>query len=191
MADCEKETEASSDSWYRRLWHKVLTSDALIFTFLRSGVSSQCAGWLDMIVGFILFAWAGLSPALATAIGAVCGGILNCFMCYRFTFRSKGVDWRAVMVKYIIIWIGGVALNSYGTEWLFYLIHDWDWLEELGFKRDGYYAAARLTVSLLVSWFWNFPMQRCFVYVPSWFDRYAVAFVAFLGIKRKNKQKPE
>ncbi|MDE6787676.1 MAG: hypothetical protein K2J46_11655, partial [Muribaculaceae bacterium] len=50
-------------------------------------------------------------------------------------------------------------------------------LEEMGFKAAGYYSTARVVMSLLVSWFWNFVLQRNFVYRPSKFDPYAVSFM--------------
>ena len=49
-----------------------------------------------------------------------------------------------------------LVLNSGGTEACYHLMQDWPYLETLGFRPDGYYAAARIGVSLLVGWFWNF-----------------------------------
>lgn len=172
----EKSTQ-KTNKFYRglsNLGKKAMKSNNLFFTFLRSIVSSQCASWIDLGTGFVLFAWLRFSPALATATGAVCGGIVNCIINYKFTFRADNVDWRAVAVKYALIWGGSILLNTFGTSGLYYLIKDLDWLEILGFKRDGYFALARLFVSLMVSWFWNFPMQRYFVYSVRSFDRYAV-----------------
>lgn len=158
----------------RNLASKALKSDSLIFTFLRSAVSSQCAGWVDMIVGFVLFEWVHLGPALSTALGAVCGGIVNCIINYRFTFRATNVDVRAVAVKYILVWAGSLTLNTLGTEGLYTLLESWHWLEKIGFKPAGNFATARVATSLLVSWFWNFPMQRYFVYRPRSFDNYVL-----------------
>ena len=159
-----------------KLGQKTIHSDKLVFTFLRSIVSSQCASWVDMGIGFVLFAWVGFSPAFATAIGALCGGIVNCIINYKFTFHAEGVDWRAVMVKYALVWLGSMLLNTFGTGAVYYLLCNWEWLESIGFKRDGFYAAARLFVSLIVSWFWNFPMQKFFVYTTTGFDSAAVFF---------------
>ena len=52
------------------------------------------------------------------------------------------------------------------------------------FRPDGYYAAARLFVSLIVSWFWNFALQRYFVYRDSRFDPYAIAVAERVGLKK-------
>ena len=167
---------------------KLLHNDGLIFTFLRSGLSSQASGWFDFAVCFVLFAWADMSAWLSTAVGAFAGGIMNCIINYRFTYHASGLDKRAVAVKFILVWTGSLLLNSFGTEALYWLISDWDWLEMIGFKKDGYFAAARLFVSLVVSWGWNFMLQRYFVYRPSRFDRYAIALVRAITphVKKKN-----
>ena len=61
---------------------KFLKSDNIFFTFLRSSVSSQISSWTDMAVSFALFAWVNLLPWLATACGAIAGGIVNCIVGY-------------------------------------------------------------------------------------------------------------
>ena len=158
----------------KEIGDKLLHSDNLVFTFLRSVVSSQVCSWTDMGVGFLLFAFVIKTAWLTTAIGAIAGGILNCIINYKFTFRAQGCSKRAVMVKYTMVWIGSVVLNSWGTDALYWMLQHWHWLETIGFRPDGYFAAARLTVSLLVGWFWNFVLQRYFVYRPTSFDPYAI-----------------
>lgn len=163
---------------------KVLRSDSLIFTFLRSVVSSQAASWLDLGIGFMLFAWVGFEPWLATGLGAIAGGVVNCIINYHFTFHSQGVPWKAVIVKYLMVWLGSIVLNSGGTQLVYKLIEGVTWLERIGFKPDGYYAAARLFVSLMVSWFWNFVLQRYFVYRPSRFDPTAIKIANILTFSK-------
>lgn len=136
-----------------------------VFTFLRSIVSSQVASWIDLGTGILLVA-IGFSDWIATPIGAVMGGIVNCIINYRFTFRAQGISKRAVAVKYIMIWVGSLTLNTVGTS----ALDQWNLLERLGFTDVGNYAVARVVVSLLVSWFWNFVMQKNFVYKPRRFD---------------------
>ena len=185
-------SETLSDNTSKELLrNKLLRSNSLVFTYLRSIVSSQCAGWADMFIGFVFSAWIGLNPLLATMIGAFCGGVINCILNYRFTFHAQGVDWRAVMVKYTMVWIGSMLLNSYGTHWIYEIISDWTWLEEIGFRPDGYYAASRLFTSLMVSWFWNFVLQRYFVYRDSSFDSYAIAAAERIGLKKKHQDEHE
>lgn len=165
----------------------LLKNDNFIFTFLRSAVSSQTSGWVDFAVSFVFFQWVGFDPMYASALGAVAGGIVNCIINYRFTFHADGVDWRAVVVKYVMVWIGSLLLNSFGTQFLYEVIKDWDWLETIGFKKAGYFSAARLFVALVVSWAWNFMLQRYFVYRTTRFDATAISIVNWL-LPRKRKK---
>lgn len=161
----------------KKVGDNLLNNDNFICTFLRSAASSQTASWVDLFTGFALFAWVGLTPWLSTAIGAVAGGIINCIINYRFTFHAQGCPWQAVAVKYAMVWTGSLLLNAFGTQAVYYILSSWHWLETIGFNPDGYYAAARLGVSLAVSWFWNFVLQRYFVYRNTSFDPYAVRAV--------------
>ncbi len=185
-------TEPHGTHKIKHLGKHLLNSKSLVPTFLRSAVSSQASGWVDFIVGFVMFYWVFNQHMswLATGIGVVAGGIVNCIICYKFTFHAENCPWKAVVVKYALVWIGNLILNSGGTEVLYILLKKWNVLEELGFKTAGYYSTARVVMSLLVSWFWNFILQRNFVYRPSKFDPYAVRFMtklfSILGIKNKN-----
>lgn len=165
---------------FKQVGTSLMTSDNLFYTFLRSGFANQSSGLLDLLTGFALFALLDLPAWLSAAIGAVAGGILNCILNYRFTFRATNCPWKAVIVKYVLVWCGSMLLNSAGTEGLYAALSRWHWLDSIGFKPDGYYAAARLTVSIIVSWFWNFLMQRYFVYRPTRFDRRAIQIIDFL-----------
>lgn len=150
---------------------KKLLEGGGIFTFLRSIVSSQVASWVDLGTGIILVA-CGVSAWLATPVGAILGGVINCIINFHFTFRAKGVSVPAVAVKYFMVWTGSLTLNTVGTALLAQLLDGWPILESLGFTNVGSYTAARLIVSLLVSWFWNFLLQKYFVYRPRRFDNF-------------------
>lgn len=143
------------------------------FTFLRASLSSQIASWVDMGSSIGLVAL-GVSSWFATPTGAVLGGIVNCIINYRFTFRASGCSVKAVAVKYLMVWLGSVLFNTVGTWALALALDSWHLLEVIGFTSVGSYAAARLIVSLIVSLAWNFLMQKHFVYrqKPS-FDPYA------------------
>jgi len=169
----------------KKVADKLLNSDSLIYTFLRSIVASQAASWLDMFLSFALFAWVHLTPFLSTAIGAFSGGVLNCVINYRFTFHAAGVPWKAVAVKYSMVWVGSLLLNAYGTQVLYYLLNSWTWLADIGFRTDGYFAAARLLTSLIVSWGWNFLLQRYFVYCNTKYDHRIIRIVNRFSINQK------
>lgn len=168
---------------------KFLHNDGLLFTFLRSGVSSWISGATDLILSFVFYAWVHLSPWLASTIGAVCGGIVNCMVNYKFTFHAQNCPIKAVIVKFGAVWLGSVALNAWGTEALYHLLQRWDWLETIGFRPDGYFATARFTVSVLVGWLWNFILQRYFVYRPTPVDPYLVRMMSIFEPNKLNNSK--
>lgn len=173
---------------------KLLKSNSLVSTFLRSGVSSQISSWTDMGIRMIFYAFifSGIEPFyrsnLSVAIGAICGGIVNCCINYKFTFRASGQNVKAVGLKYFMVWTGSLLLNMYGTTFAAIWLSKWEWLINLGFKPDGIFAAATLTVSLLVSWFWNFLLQKNFVYRPTKFDATAVKIVDKISGKSRNNK---
>ena len=167
----------------------VLHNDGFFFTLLRSSVSSQLCGWIDTLLSFIAFSFLGFTPFLSTAFGAFIGGILNCSINYKFTFHAEGIDWRIALTKYLFVWTGSLLLNSFGTQIIYHLFGDWDWLvETTGITKDGIFLAARLFVALMVSLCWNFLLQRNFVFKVTWIDRYIAAFLKSIGLYPKSKQ---
>ena len=177
----------------KKVADKVLRSDSLVFTFLRSIVSSQAASWSDMIVRMVMFAFVfqAVDPFyrsnLSVACGALVGGIVNCCINYKFTFRAAGQSVKAVTVKYALVWTGSLLLNMYGTTFTCEALSRWQFLINLGFTPDGIFAASTLAVSLLVSWFWNFALQRYFVYRSIWLDRHIIRAMEAVGIKKSEK----
>lgn len=165
--------------WWKTFSSKLLKSRGIGFEFLRSIVSSQAASWVDMAISFVFFMWLGMYPWLATLCGAAAGGVVNCIINYRFTFRATGCPWRAVAVKYVMVWVGSLLLNAFGTEAFYRLFEAWPWLHNIGFAMGGLFAAARLLVSLIVSLAWNFLLQRNFVYRPTRFDPTAIRISDF------------
>lgn len=175
-----------------RIKDRFIHGEGLITTFLRSIVSSQAASWTDMIVRVVLFSlvFTNIDPFyrsnLSVACGAIVGGIVNCVINYHFTFHAAGQNVKAVIVKYALVWTGSMLLNMYGTTFASQALSHWEFLQSLGFTADAIFTVSTLAVSLLVSWFWNFTLQRYFVYQPNRFDPTAIAIVDFF-IPRKYK----
>lgn len=171
----------------KKIGSNIINNDNLVFTFIRSAAMAQAASWIDLGTGFILFAFAHFTPWISTAIGAFAGGVINCILNYKFTFHAKNCPWKAVLVKYAIVWVGSLLLNSFGTQFLYYGLIHWPWLKDIGFKPDGYFAAARLIVSGIVSLGWNFLLQNSFVYRQRNFDKYAISFIDFFSVKKHSE----
>lgn len=170
----------------RKAKKQILHSDGLFYTLLRSSVSSQVCGWIDTLTAFFAFSLLHLTPFLSTAIGAFIGGVLNCAINYRFTFHAYSVNWRIALFKFSLVWAGSLLLNSYGTQVVYYLVKDNLWLQENVFmiSNNGTFLASRLFVALMVSLFWNFLLQRHFVFKVTRLDLY---IDRILTSRRKDK----
>lgn len=174
----------------KTLGDKVLHSNGLIFTFMRSFVSSQAGSWVDLGARMLFYSLilSGMDQFyrsnLSVAIGAILGGVVNCIINYKFTFHADGQNVKAVIVKYFMVWVGSLLLNMYGTTFLARPLSKWHLLQQWGFTEDGIFATSTLFVALMVSWFWNFLLQRRFVYRPNRFDKTAISIVNFLTPKR-------
>jgi putative flippase GtrA len=102
----------------------------------------------------------------ATFTGSVCGGIINCAINYKWTFKTAcEVRKRYVAIKYLSVWGGSIFLNTYGTYLLTEFLGKANWLNELpGHLLDNVFVVSKIVVSLIVGFVWNYNMQRLFVY---------------------------
>ena len=184
----DKPIAARTKEKLKTVKNKVLHNDGFFYTLLRSSLSSQLCGWIDTLTAFLIFSLLDLSAWLSTAIGAFVGGVFNCIINYRFTFHAYGVDIRAALVKFAFVWMGSLLLNSVGTQVVYSLVHDWDWLREVtGIAKDGVFLAARLFVALMVSLCWNFLLQRNFVFKTTRLDPYIERMLDRLGLAAKKQ----
>ena len=80
---------------------------------------AQCSAWVASAVDFgitliltsIVDVWYGYS----TFIGAVCGGLTNCGINYRWVFHTFGMKKKYVALRYTFVWVGSIVLNTAGT----------------------------------------------------------------------------
>ena len=113
--------------------------------------TSQASAWVDFVTSFVVFAWIGLSGGNAAAAGAIAGGIVNCTLNYKWTFRGSHCPVANV------VFLTEFCLAS-------------ETLDSWGISRNLRFTIARLAVSFLVSVFWNLLLQRTFVYRYVKFD---------------------
>ncbi len=118
---------------------------------LKAMATSQASAWVDFVTSFVVFAWLGFSGGNAAAAGAIAGGVVNCTINYRWTFRGSQCPVANVVVKYFMVWAGSLFLNAYGTEILTDICLDSSLLGMWGISRNLRFTIARLTVSFLVS----------------------------------------
>jgi putative flippase GtrA len=93
----------------------------------------------------------GMPPVAGTAIGATFGGVANFVLGRSWIFRHQSGSVPAQAIRYALVSAAGAAWNALGEH----LVAD---------RAHVQYVLARAIVAVLVSLFWNFPMQRQFVF---------------------------
>ena len=133
-----------------------------LFMFLRAQLSAQFATLADFILTYVCFQWLGIYYVIATSIGAITGGIVNCVINYKWAFATKDCQFKWVFFKYILVWVGSFLLNVGGVYLLVELLkhHTYLWERASGF----YLIIAKIIVSVLVSVGWNYVLHRYFVF---------------------------
>lgn len=136
-----------------------------VWVFFKAQVSAQLASLVDFLVTILLVKFFAIFYLYATFTGAVVGGIVNCIINYRWVFHAGQCKKVYVALKYLCVWGGSILLNTWGTfvltEWLTAM----KWVNGLlGYYVDDVFILAKVVVSLLVGFFWNYQLQRLFVY---------------------------
>lgn len=141
--------------------------------FIKAQLSAQVATFIDFLVTILLAKWVGLFYLYATFFGSVVGGIINCVINYKWVFQSKACKRTHVALKYIAVWGGSILLNTWGTFALTEGLTRMQWINDwLGRYVDDVFIVSKMVVALLVAFFWNYSMQRVFVYRNHSIKRY-------------------
>lgn len=156
------ETAENKSTWKERLLKRIWVLKAVLV--------SQLSGLVDFVASYLSFRLLGIAANYSAGIGAITGGITNCALNYKWTFKAGNCPVPNVVTKYVMVWVGSLLLNSYGTGWLNTLFENSLTLDEWGVTRDMRFTVARLGVSLMVSVFWNLLLQKVFVYRNVRFD---------------------
>ncbi len=130
--------------------------------FLRAQLSAQFATLADFILTYVCFQWLGIYYVMATSIGAITGGVVNCVINYKWAFATKDCQFKWVFFKYVLVWIGSFVLNVGGVFLLVELLQHHTYLWE---RASGFYLIiAKIIVSVIVSVGWNYVLHRYFVF---------------------------
>lgn len=141
-----------------------------IFTFLRAQLSAQFATLTDFTLTYICFQWLGVHYLLATTLGTIFGGLINCIINYKWAFNPDDCQFKWVLFKYALVWGGSLILNVFGLYILieFLKAHTLLWEQSSGF----YLMLSKIIVSLAVAVGWNYTLHRHFVFrdakIKSW-----------------------
>jgi len=136
-----------------------------LFVFLRAQCSSQMASVIDFVVTVLVVQCFALYYVYASFLGSLCGGVFNCIVNYKWTFRANHCKVKYVALKYTSVWIGSILLNTYGTYAFTESLRSIPWVKNtLSLYFSDFFIVPKIIVSLLVGFFWNYQLQRIYVY---------------------------
>ncbi|MCM1079551.1 MAG: GtrA family protein [Bacteroidales bacterium] len=128
--------------------------------FSKAQVSSLLSTFCDFISTAGLFSLTRHVVA-STAFGAFVGGAVNCAVNYYWTFRGTCRTKKGVVCRYVVVWLGSMALNTAGTEWGVRLVR----YSGLWTDQDlGLVMMVKAVVAVIVAVAWNFTIQKYYVY---------------------------
>ncbi len=133
--------------------------------FLRAQLSAQMATIADFLVTILLVRLFDVYYVYATFAGAIYGGIVNCVINYKWTFKSKGKKTN-VAVKFILVWVCSIWLNTWGNVCTDGIISKKiPWVRDtLSLYFGDFFIIPKMAVAVIVALFWNYNMHRFFVY---------------------------
>ena len=125
-----------------------------MLTFLKAQLAAITGSAVDFLIYALMVQLTGNSPAmvsLATAEGAVSGGVINFLIARKWVFNEGQHKARVQIARYILVWAGSILLNSLGMYLLTYF-------------TTLNYMVARILVSVLVGVLYNYFLQKRFVF---------------------------
>lgn len=128
--------------------------------FSKAQVSSLVSTFCDFLSTAGVFSLTHHVVA-STACGAFVGGAVNCAVNYCWTFKGTCRTKKGVVCRYIVVWLGSLALNTGGTEWGVKLVrYSGLWADQ----NLGLVMTVKAVVAVLVAVMWNFTIQKYYVY---------------------------
>lgn len=136
-----------------------MTFKRWIIQFLEAQTSSLLSTFVDFAVTAILVKFAGIWYVIANIIGAVSGGSINCVVNYNWAFKGTEQRKRTIFYRYLLVWFGSIFFNTAGTTLLANILsHDGTP------KGFGTVMESKTVIAIIVAIFWNYLMQKKYVY---------------------------
>ncbi len=122
-----------------------------MITFIKAQASSLISTAVDFLATFVLSHLLGSWFLSASVIGNICGGITNFLLgrIWVFSSRERGAGGQAL--RYLIVWLGNLALNAGGVYVFTEVIQIEEWM-------------SKVMVSVIVSIGYNYVFQKFFVF---------------------------
>ena len=120
-------------------------------TFIKAQTASLTATIVDFSVTVLLKEVFHCWYLLASILGTISGGSVNFLMNRSWVFRAHNKKIHFQAIKYILVWVGNLVLVSGGVFVL---------TRYCGFS----YIVSKITISLIVGIFYNYVLQKRFVF---------------------------
>jgi putative flippase GtrA len=129
-----------------------------MITFTKAQLASLLATGVDFLVTFVLLRWAGIPPVAASVrvtfygvTGTLCGGFTYFMIGRNWVFNAQEKKWMAQVNRYVLVWIGNLALNASGL----YLLTRYTGIQPM---------MAKVITATLVAVIYNYTLQKRFVF---------------------------
>lgn len=123
--------------------------------FLRTQLSSLGATMVDFGFTVTIVELAKCNYLMATSIGAIAGATTNFIINKYWSFKMKdNKDLKKQGVKYLLVWIGSVFLNVFGSASILKIL-------------NLPYLVSKIIASLIVGIGFNYTLQKKYVFVTS------------------------
>jgi putative flippase GtrA len=122
-----------------------------MFTFLKAQASSLIATVVDFLVTILLKEVLGVWYLAASITGTICGGAANFLLGRNWAFSSTEDKVEGQALRYIMVWLGNLALNAGGVYFFTGVIKLELWI-------------SKVMVSLIVGIGYNYVLQKIFVF---------------------------
>lgn len=136
-----------------------------MITFTKAQLASLLATGVDFLVTFLLLRWAGIPPvatgagmtAASTRItfygatGTICGGCTHFLVSRSWVFNAQEKKWTDQVNRYVLVWIGNLALNASGL----YLLTRYTTIDPM---------IAKIVTATTVAVVYNYTLQKRFVF---------------------------
>ena len=122
-----------------------------MFTFGKAESSAILASAADFGLTIFLVRALEVWYARASFFGALMGGIVNCYVNYRWVFDKQKQRKPFIALKYLFVWSFSILFNTTGT-WFFTVLSGINFI------------IVKAVVAIIVAILWNFQMQRVFVF---------------------------
>ena len=122
-----------------------------MITFSKAQLVSLLASGVDFLVTYALVQFLNVPKVAGSATGSICGGVTHFSISRNWVFSAQESKWTAQLTRYVLVWIGNLVLNVSG----FYLLTHFTTMN---------YLLAKIIVSIAVAVFYNYVLQKRYVF---------------------------